>query len=103
MARSGDKSASGTLAAGRHITIKDVAEDLGLSITTISRALNGYPDVGEATRKRVTEAAQRLKLSARAYTRMLRVARTLADLEGGGTVTRIHVAEALSYRRIHRH
>jgi len=60
MARSGDKSASGTLAAGRHITIKDVAEDLGLSITTISRALNGYPDVGEATRKRVSEAAQRL-------------------------------------------
>lgn len=46
--------------AARHVTIKDLAGELGLSITTISRALNGYPDVGEKTRKRVEEAAQRL-------------------------------------------
>jgi LacI family transcriptional regulator len=45
---------------GRSVTIKDVAAELGLSITTISRALNGYADVGEKTRKRITEAAQRL-------------------------------------------
>jgi LacI family transcriptional regulator len=44
---------------GRSVTIKDLAAELGLSITTISRALNGYADVGEATRKRVVEAAQR--------------------------------------------
>jgi magnesium chelatase family protein len=41
-----------------------------------------------------------MKLSARAYHRVLRVARTLADLAGVETVGRIHVAEALSYRRI---
>ena len=46
--------------AARHVTIKDLAAELELSITTISRALNGYPDVGEKTRKRVEEAAQRL-------------------------------------------
>lgn len=46
--------------ASRHVTIKDLAAELGLSITTISRALNGYPDVGEKTRKRVEETAQRL-------------------------------------------
>lgn len=44
----------------RKVTIKDLAAELGLSITTISRALNGYSDVGEETRKRVVEAAQRL-------------------------------------------
>jgi len=41
-----------------------------------------------------------MRLSARGYTRMLRVARTIADLAGAQTVGRIHVAEALSYRRI---
>ena len=45
-------------------------------------------------------AAERLRLSARGYHRVLRVARTLADLEGGATVARRHVAEALSYRRL---
>ena len=53
-----------------------------------------------AGRKLLTEAADRLKLSARGYHRVLRVARTLADLERAQTVARIHVAEALSYRRI---
>jgi magnesium chelatase family protein len=45
-------------------------------------------------------AAERLRLSARGYHRVLRVARTLADLDGSSTVGRRHVAEALSYRRL---
>jgi magnesium chelatase family protein len=44
------------------------------------------------------EAADALSLSARGYHRTLRVARTLADLDGEDKVARIHVAEALSYR-----
>jgi magnesium chelatase family protein len=44
-------------------------------------------------------AAERLRLSARGYHRMLRVARTLADLDGSPRVERCHIAEALSYRR----
>jgi magnesium chelatase family protein len=44
------------------------------------------------------DAAERLKLSARGYHRVLRVARTLADLDGAATVSRRHIAEALSYR-----
>jgi magnesium chelatase family protein len=48
----------------------------------------------------LTEAAERLRLSARGYHRVLRVARTLADLDGSTGVRRIHVAEALSYRRV---
>src|SRR3569833_388304 len=46
--------------SGRNITIKDLAAELDLSITTISRALNGYPDVGERTRQKVESAAKRL-------------------------------------------
>ncbi|WP_338121754.1 ATP-binding protein [Nitrospirillum pindoramense] len=48
----------------------------------------------------LTEAADRLRLSARGYHRVLRVARTLADMEGSDTVRRVHIAEALSYRRV---
>ena len=51
-------------------------------------------------KKLLLDAAERLHLSARGYHRVLRVARTLADLDGSPTVRRIHVAEALSYRRI---
>ncbi len=47
----------------------------------------------------LTEAAERLRLSARGYHRVLKVARTLADLAGEKQVRRLHVAEALSYRR----
>jgi magnesium chelatase family protein len=53
----------------------------------------------EAGRTLLARAAERLRLSARGYHRVLRVARTLADLDGAATVARHHVAEALSYRR----
>jgi len=54
----------------------------------------------EAGRKLLADAAGALKLSARGYHRVLRVARTIADLEGQETVRRTHIAEALSYRRV---
>lgn len=54
----------------------------------------------EPSRKLLTQAIDRFRLSARGFHRVLRVARTLADLEGGGAVKQVHVAEALTYRRV---
>ena len=62
--------------------------------------LDTHATPDEPGRKLLAQAAEAMRLSARGYTRMLRVARTIADLAGAGTVGRIHVAEALSYRRI---
>ena len=56
------------------------------------------PDTGGLTLLR--EAADAMRLSARGYHRVLRVARTLADLDGAEKVGRVHLAEALSYRAL---
>ena len=53
----------------------------------------------EPGRQLLMEAAHRLRLSARGYHRVLKVARTIADLAGSDRVARIHIAEALSFRR----
>jgi magnesium chelatase family protein len=54
----------------------------------------------EAGRTLLGEAVSAMNLTARGYHRVLRVARTLADLEAQERVRRIHIAEALSYRRL---
>ena len=53
----------------------------------------------EPGRRLLAQAAEAMRLSARGYTRILRVARTIADMAGADGVGRLHVAEALSYRR----
>jgi magnesium chelatase family protein len=72
--------------------VRSNAEVDGKALETVAA-----PD--EPGRKLLLQATQALHMSARGYHRVLRVARTLADLEGSAGVTRLHIAEALSYRR----
>jgi len=62
-------------------------------------ALEKYATPDEPGQLLLAQAAEAMRLSARGYTRVLRVSRTIADLAGSDAVGRIHVAEALSYRR----
>ena len=62
-------------------------------------ALEVHAAPDDEGRALMLRAAEKLRLSARGYTRMLRVARTIADLAGAEQVGRVHVAEALSYRQ----
>ncbi len=56
----------------------------------------------EASRQLLTQALNRLSLSARAYHRVLKVARTIADLAGVEAVSTAHIAESLRYRQLDR-
>jgi len=66
------------------------------------RQLKEFCPVGEESRELLEMAVDRLGLSARAYTRVLKVARTIADLEGEATIGPGHVAEAIQYRALDR-
>ena len=54
---------------------------------------------GQELLKQVTD---RLGLSARTYTRLLKVARTIADIEGAETISSVHIGEAIQYRTLDR-
>jgi len=54
------------------ITLKTIATEVGLSVTTVSRALAGYDDVNEETRQRITETAERLGYQPNLTARYLR-------------------------------
>ena len=59
------------------VTIKELSKACGLSVSTVSKALNGYPDVSEETREQVRAIAQRLGYRPSAIARGLKIGRTL--------------------------
>jgi len=65
-------------------------------------ALEKYCSIGEAEHEFLKQAVHTLGLSARAYTRVLRIARTIADLEGAANIDAGHLAEAINYRTMDR-
>ena len=66
------------------------------------RLLRRFCRLDSGGERLLEDAVTRLGLSARAYDRILRVSRTLADLEGDGTIQPRHVAEAIQYRTLDR-
>ncbi|MDB5424241.1 MAG: comM protein, partial [Phenylobacterium sp.] len=62
--------------------------------------LDKIADLDAPARALLSRAAEAGGLTARGWTRTLRLARTIADLEGSGSVGRVHIAEALIYRRV---
>jgi magnesium chelatase family protein len=67
-----------------------------------ARDLHAHCRVDAAGERLLELAINRLGLSARAYTRILKVARTIADLDGGGAIQAHHLSEAIQYRSLDR-
>ena len=66
------------------------------------RMLHQFAEPDASSMDMLRMAMERLKLSARAYSRILKVARTIADLEGSAQVQQQHIAEAIGYRNLDR-
>ena len=66
------------------------------------KMIHQYAEPDEEGINLLRTAMERLSLSARAYSRILKVARTIADLDNSPTVKAIHLGEAISYRELDR-
>ena len=66
------------------------------------RLIHTFAEPDKASMELLRNAMERLKLSARAYNRILKVARSIADLEGSEAVLPQHIAEAIGYRNLDR-
>jgi len=67
-----------------------------------TKLLNRFAQPDELGKERLKDAMKRFGLSARAYDRILKVARTIADLAGSENVLSVHIAEAINYRNLDR-
>jgi len=67
-----------------------------------SRHLKKFCQIGENSKNLMEQAIDKLGLSARAYTRILKIARTIADLEGAEDIATHHISEAIQYRSLDR-
>ena len=67
-----------------------------------AQAVQTHCEIDESGENLLRTATDRLGLSARGYTRILKVARTVADLEGARNIQSTHVSEAIQYRSLDR-
>jgi magnesium chelatase family protein len=67
-----------------------------------SRLLRTHCRIDDPSRRLLESAIEKLGLSARAYNRILKIARTIADLEGSADISANHISEAIQYRTLDR-
>jgi magnesium chelatase family protein len=67
-----------------------------------SRQIKTHCKIDEASRSLLESAIDKLGLSARAFNRILKIARTIADLEGQHAILVDHISEAIQYRSLDR-
>jgi magnesium chelatase family protein len=100
----GSKEVAARVAAARDIQIARYAAAGLPHVRTNAEApaslLDEIAQPDAQGQKLLREAAETMRLSARGYHRVLRVARTLADLDRAAKIGRLHLAEALSYRAL---
>lgn len=89
-------AAARALQAARYAAIG--LPQIGSNAAAPPQVVDSVVALDEPARALVREAAERLALTARGYHRVLKLARTIADLEGSQPLQRAHLAEALSYR-----
>jgi magnesium chelatase family protein len=77
---------------------KDVNSGINTNSQMSVRQIRKHCTLSTPGRTLLNHAANKLKLSARAYTRILKVARTIADMEGEELISTAHIAEAVQYR-----
>lgn len=96
----GSAQVAARVAAARDIqTARYRGQGIRTNAEVDGEVLQAVATPDEPGRKLLAQAAEAMRLSARGYTRILRVARTIADLAASDGVGRVHVAKALSYRR----
>jgi magnesium chelatase family protein len=100
----GSAEVAARVAAARAIQLARYAalnlENVRVNAEAPAAVLEDIAKPDAAGLKLLRDASDTMRLSARGYHRVLRVARTLADLDGAETVGRLHIAEALSYRAL---
>ncbi len=88
------------VAARERQTTRYSGTRVGTNASLTPAALRTHCGLDHASTRVLDAAVRRLSLSARAYDRVRKVARTIADLEGGTRIAADHVAEALQYRML---
>lgn len=88
----------------RHIQEKRFKDYKGIHCNAqmTERIIHQFAEPDTASMEMLRQAMERLKLSARAYSRILKASRTIADLEGSENVQSHHIAEAIGYRSLDR-